>query len=223
MKKNVKNKLLSLFLSLSTILTMSGCNRKINCNIDDMHVHLYRSDVGFTKYSSSELDHLPSDYYRTDDIVYVTPYEFKYYEYLSKNDFLHIETNYDLLKRYFPKISDHIEYEYMYKELVSSENVKDEYNNIVDVKEKYEIRFAWTPIVSDEVLTGNQRTITYAYMGYKIFYDENRNEFDYELSGYYDSIDSLIQAGYTHIRINTFARQVDKNDVIITESLILDK
>ena len=104
MKKNVKNKLLSLFLSLSTILTMSGCNRKINCNIDDMHVHLYRSDVGFTKYSSSELDHLPSDYYRTDDIVYVTPYEFKYYEYLSKNDFLHIETNYDLLKRYFPKM-----------------------------------------------------------------------------------------------------------------------
>ena len=60
-------------------------------------------------------------------------------------------------------------------------------------------------------------------MGYRIFYDENRNEFDYELSGYYDSIDSLIQAGYTHIRINTFARQVDKNDVIITESLILDK
>ena len=224
MNRNIKNKLVAYGLTLASVISLNGCARKINCNIEENHVHLYKSDNGIVKYDSSELDVLPSNYYRTDITLNVTPYERSYFNYLSDNGFIHIETNYDLLKKYFPKLPDYTEYEYSYEELTNSKEIRDENGDIVEVINKYGIKYDWIKIPKDENLTGKERTITYAYRGYKIYFDERQKKFYYELSGYYDTLDDLIKDGYTHIKINTFVRQVDKNDVIsLSDEITLTK
>lgn len=221
--KKIKDKLILYGLSLASIINLSACNREIRCADKKSHVHLYTSNNGLSKYSSSEFEYLNDDYSKSDQIKYVDLFELRYYNYLIKNNFLDLELNYDYLKKYFPKIPDCREYEYTYKRLIDTKKIRDEFGNVVDIEEKFKTCFGWCRIVDDKELTGNERIVSCGYMGYKIIYNEERDSFSYERSGYYDSIDELLSAGYTHIKIKTFTRVVDKNNIIKNNSLVLSK
>ncbi len=214
MKKNNKNKLILYALTLLSVVNISGCVKKNSCNKEDRHVHLYVSDYGFMRYASDEYYKMAANYYKTDYTVDVNAYEQKYHDYISDNNFLHIETNYDLLKKYYPKLPDQIEYEYVYDELIDKKYIRNQYGEIIEEKDIFETKTNWTSDVRNKNLTGNQRVMGYGYRGYKIYFDNNKNCFYYELSDYYDTLDDLLNAGYTHVNLKTFAKRIEKNEII---------
>lgn len=221
MKRKYKNKLIIFGLTLAEVFSLYGCARN-NCDIEVPHVHEYISSNGFKKYNYKEYRTLPNGYIKTDEVKEIEREEYEYYRLLENRNLLSIEDNYEYLKKYFPKLPNVIEYEYEYDEIVNEKRIRDEYGNIIDIEYKYETKTNWTTIPNDKKLTGNIREVTYAYRGYKILYDEATNSYYPVLSACYNTIDELIEAGYTHVRISSLLKKVDVSEVVDNKILALN-
>ena len=178
-------------LSATTILTMSGCAKTVECNVEGKHSHTYVTEEGYEKEVESEKEKLGS-FYRTDEYQELTDEEEQELKKVNKSKLLRIDDNMDELLDLESSLYDYIQYEYKYRKrrtrfvgpiIMSTTRTRTAYTNDKD----------------HSGLTGNERTVTHKFIGYNIVQKEN-GKFDVVESEPMDSIEELVDAGYEYVK-----------------------
>lgn len=216
MKRNLKNKLVLYGLSVIASINMSGCAKKVDCNINENHVHLYTSEDNYSTYCDGEKEYIRIDgipFYRDNKYKLVSTIEESFYHFLQKNNLVSIDEHYDLILKDNPKIEDYTEYQYKYKTMYMMSTGK----TTIPMTQTH---YSWTTDSTDTRLTGKTRVITNGYVGYRVYYDE-KGKFNVEKSGFYYTLDDLISAGYDYFVPGSVSKLIDSVEIVNTESMTL--
>lgn len=146
-----------------TLTTLSGCNKKMDCDIDYHHMHKYISEEGFETYKDSEYE-TNCDMNWTKEITKPN----KEQKEMAKFDLLKIEDNKKALEKDTKNDLPYVVYEY-----------KHRYSTPIRVGKI--TTYAWhtsyklTTDANHSNLTGYVRDVSFKYRGYKIGKDEDGN------------------------------------------------
>lgn len=188
-----RNKLISI-LTLTTILSVfSGCGKKVECNINEEHAHIYVNEEGYVRDIESEREQI-GDFRRTEDYSPITETDSKKLSYAFERDLLPIESNIEKLTELESKVYDYTEYEY--EETYFSPIY---INDIMYVNYITESKYSKDPGVGNK--TGNERTVSHKFIGYNVIIDEKETPRLIK-SEPMDSIEDLINNGYTYVSEN---------------------
>lgn len=146
-----------------TLTSLSGCNKKMDCDIDYDHMHKYVSEEGFITFKDSEYEK-DCGMYWTDEVVTANEEQ----ERMDLFDLLKIEDNQNSLEEATKNDFPYIEYEYKYT--TRSIIRIGKHTRVIHHHKK-----AFTKDSNHSNLTGYVREVTYQYMGYKIKKDEDGN------------------------------------------------
>lgn len=166
MKKIKINKKMIGILSGTFILSsisLNGCNKKIDCDIEIEHAHKYISTEGFSTYKISEYE-IQDKLFRQNEYLKIT----SEIELMNQFNLLKIEDNIDSIIEDTSNDLPHIEYEYQYRysitQIISGIPITSWYN-----------ANGFTTDSHHANLTGNIYDIDYQYKAYKIITDEEGN------------------------------------------------
>ena len=182
-------------LSATTILTMSGCAKTVECNVEGKHSHTYVTEEGYEKEVESEKEKLGS-FYRTDEYQELTNQEAKELKKATKAKLIRINDNIDKLLELESSLYDYIQYEYSetemktYYEIDGNGNGKTSYRFVTE--------YHYTNDSERFGLTGDTRVVTHMFIGYKITNDNGK--ITIVKSEPMKSIEELVEAGYTHVK-----------------------
>lgn len=206
-RKNLALRGVSLVLAGSLLTcTLSGCSKKVDCDINERHVHAYVNDEGFTKYLEKENESYYG-YNRRDDYIDITKEDSEFFKYLNKEYLLRIEDNQEQIGIIESNNEDFIEYRYRYTYMmaiphtVSNGKSTSTYFTYVPMT-----GYSWTTNKDHSRLTGEQRRCHYVYRAYKIEKDE-KGKYALIPSEYVDSIEDL-NGEYPYIK-ETFFKVID--------------
>lgn len=144
-------------LSGTLVVTgLTGCGKKMDCDIEDEHMHKYVSEEGFETYKEGEYE-VNSDMAWTKEVT--TPN--KQLETMSDFDLIRIDENIEALENATKNDLPYVEYEYKYTYYVPMRVGK-----ITVSSPRTGRRF--TTDLNHERLTGYIRDVDYKYQGYKI-------------------------------------------------------
>lgn len=174
-------------LSLATILcstTLSGCVKKIDCDKEGEHAHLYTTeDEKFKTYRSGELSQLPTAHnentiniYWNEESIPLT----EEIENMEKFCLFKISDNVETLKRREKKDKKKVYQEYQY--LSTKYKPKYRYGAYVPTIE-------YTTDKNHKELTGMVRDVYYQYQGYKMEYVNGK--LNLISSGLVDSLEEI--------------------------------
>lgn len=202
-------------LVLSLPLSLTGCGEKADCNINGSHAHMYRSNIGFTKYIEDE--HLKHEGYdRYDDYINIEGQE-DLYDFLKKKDLMKIDDNLEVIKSTQDSLEDYTEYRYTYTYMQPVPHTT-KIGKTTTVYYTYipMIRYSWTKDPNHSRLTGETRLCHYVYVAYKV---EKNDKGKYVLipSPYTDDV-TTIKDEYSYIKknfykiVNEYGKEVDYED-----------
>lgn len=202
-KKNLALRGVSLVLAGSLLTcTLSGCSKKVDCDIDRRHAHAYVNDEGFTKYLEKENESSFS-YDRTDEYIELSDEEADILKFANKKDLLRIEDNEELICNIESENEDYIEYRYSYLYMmpiphtVSNGKTSSTYFTYIPMT-----GYSWTTDKNHSRLTGQQRRCHYVYQAYKIAKNE-KGKYVLIPSEYVDSIEEL-NGEYPYMKENFY-------------------
>ncbi|MBR4178980.1 MAG: hypothetical protein IKR57_06510 [Bacilli bacterium] len=217
MSKEFKSKLLSLMLSLDVIL-LAGCGNKVDCSIEGKHMHEYTNAYGIERYIDSENEYVGGYYNlrydRTDSYIELTNENEELYKFISRNDLVNIEDNYDKILAFQNDLYDYLEFQYSHEESHIQLDSKG------DMHIKTTTEYDWTTDPYHSSLTGRKRIITHVYYGYNIIRN-SRGKFKLQRSGPVQDINLLVQMGYKYISSN-LVTAVNKNDYLREVGITVD-
>lgn len=140
-----------------------GCDKKMNCNIEEKHVHKYVSEEGFEMYKEGEYKE-NADMFWTKETKVLN----EKLKTLSDFDLIKIEDNLKALENATNNDLPYIEYEYTYTYYVQRKVGK------VTISSPH-IGKNFTTNSQHSSLTGKIRDVEFKYKGYKIDQDKKGN------------------------------------------------
>ena len=158
--KNLKltKKITSICLLSATITlsSLSGCAKKMDCDIETEHAHKYVSEEGYFMYKDSEYE-TKDDMTWTDETIALN----SEIETLDKFDLLKIDDNIEALEQEMSKDLPYIEYQYSYSYTTYIKSGKI----LIPI---HHTGYAYTTDKNHGRLTGKARDVNYKYRAYKI-------------------------------------------------------
>ncbi len=158
--KNFKltKKIASIYLLSATITlsSLSGCAKKMDCDIETEHAHKYVSEEGYFMYKDSEYE-TKDDMTWTDETIALN----SEIETLDKFDLLKIDDNLEALEEDMSKDIPYIEYQYRYT-YYTRMKVGKTHITVPHTGRRY------TTDKDHSRLTGKVRDVNYKYRAYKI-------------------------------------------------------
>lgn len=185
---------------------LTGCSKKVDCDVNGQHAHVYVNDEGFIKYLERENESY-FGYDRTDDFWMISDEYSKLLKFLNKKDLVRIEDNEELISTIEGNNTDYIEYRYSYSYLmpiphsVSNGKTTTTYYTYIPMT-----GHSWTTNKNHSRLTGDQRRCHYVYQAYKVEKDE-KGKYVLIPSEYVDSLDEL-NGEYPYIK-TVFYKVID--------------
>ena len=206
MKKETKQ-IIAGVLGAATVFTTSACAKKVDCNIDEMHSHTYVNDEGYAWEVKSEREFI-GDFYRTDDYKNVTNEDNDRLRMIYFYDLIRIDDNLDKLLELESSLYDYEQYEYSYTERQLFMVGKTASSRLVTY-------YDYTNNKDVDNLTGNERTVTHKFIGYKLIHGE-KGRLDMIKSEPMDTIQELLDAGYEYVKYDRLYAGYDRetNDFI---------
>lgn len=178
MKKTyVNKKLLAILISSGMAITLTGCGKVSNCNIENEHIHIYHNEKNnLTKYINSEKLKVKgfdwtADY--SEDIENVSL--------ICENDFYIINDNLEYLKK-IVNSNQHQREEYVINDYIYGNyygydygyNYKSKkYEYFMGYHTGYHYESHWKNVDLNEYTDNKVRDITYKYKVYKINDDKS--------------------------------------------------
>lgn len=167
--KLIKNSISSV-LCLTTLLSLSGCVKEVDCDIDGEHVHVYvNSESHLTRYIDSEKEYI-DDLSRTDSYLNMND-ELKF---INDNKLYIVEENINYLNNEIKKYSltrQAYVYDYIYGSYYGYDYgfnpASGEYEYYYGFHTGHHYGYEWQDIGLDEYTTDKVRDITYKFRFYK--------------------------------------------------------
>ncbi len=217
MNNEVKKAIISLSL-FTSLLTMAGCGKEAECDIEGSHIHKYKSNQGIERYIEGESESTYSfgsnTYYRTDDYITLDEESEKIYKVVSDKSLVGIEDNKSLLFDISDNLKDYYEFKYYYYETeyhthyyTDGDGKQHSYTTSEEVK-----KYKWTTDPDHRNLTGDKRIITHVFYGYNVVKGENGNYTVIE-GGPVDDIRLLIEMGYKYVD-NSIYHEMEREDYL---------
>lgn len=161
-KKIIELRGLPLVLASTLALTgLAGCSKKADCDVKEMHAHLYTNEDGLQRYCVSEQVSYEG-YERQEEAIPLTEEEASLHKFLAKKDFIKLEDNLDVILAKQSQNQDYVEYEY-WDTMPGGPMGMPIINQVYD----------WTSDPSHENLTGETRFCHYVYQAYNVMKDEH--------------------------------------------------
>lgn len=158
--KNLKltKKITGICLLSTTIAisSLSGCAKKMDCDIETEHAHKYISEEGYFTYKDSEYE-IKDDMSWTDEITDMN----SEVEALDKFDLIKIDDNLEALEKEMSNDKPYIEYEYSYLYTTFISTGK----SLIPISHT---GYDYTTDKNYGSLTGYVRDVDYKYRSYKI-------------------------------------------------------
>lgn len=177
-----------------TFTSLSGCSKKMDCDIEYNHMHKYVSEEGFETFKESEYEY-DCDMNWTNETVEVN----EELQRIDQFDLLKIENNEKVLEEATKNDLPYVEYEYKYRK-----------NRVIRVGKNIRVihysRKTFTKDPNHTNLTGYVRDVSYRYMGYKIEKDEDGN-FQALCSGLVDNLFD-IKDEYPYFKLADYKQKV---------------
>ena len=191
-KKFISICLLSTSITLSSL---SGCAKKMDCDIKTEHAHKYVSEEGYFMYKNSEYE-TQDDMTWTDETISLN----SEITTLDKFNLLKIEDNIDTLEKEISKNSPYTEYQYSYPYTTYIRAGK----NLIPISNT---GYAYTTNKNhDKKLTGKARNVSYKYKAYKIIITEDGTP-KIEASELVDDI-TIIKDEYPYFKLSNYKEKV---------------
>lgn len=195
-KLNITKKLVAVVLSGTTALTLAGCNKKMDCDVEGIHAHRYVSEAGFEGYLNSEYETEDYGYLSWTDTIGEVNDEVNS---MTKFDLLKIEDNLEQIEEDTKNDLPYLEYEYKYSWTTYTRVGK------VNVPQTHTSKkFSTNPNVSRA--TGNVRDVYYKYRGYRVNVNED-GELELEESPLVDSLED-IKDSYPYFKVSDYKQTV---------------
>lgn len=215
MKKNSEyyKKLKASALAILTAVSMSGCAKKVDCDVKVPHQHRYVNSEGFERYISSEYEE-KSGYKRTDDYISYTLDNKKIVGFIEKNGLMRLNDNIELINLLAKNQNDYMEYRYSYTYMQPIPHYT-KIGKVTTVTYTYVpvTRYSWTSDPNHGRLTGETRICHYKYYGYKIVVNE-KGKYELIKSELVDDINTIINE-YPYIKAKYYiVVNYDNNQVI---------
>lgn len=175
----------ALMLSLvSSACILCGCAKKVDCDIEEYHSHVYVNDEGYKRDIVSEKEKV-SGYYRTDEYDIVENAVLA--NSINKNKLLKIDDNLDIITKNQNNNVDFIEYRYRYTTLIP---IFYHIGKVTHVSFVPAIHHSWTTNKDDSRLTGETRICHYVYQACKpVLTDKGKYKLVY--SDYVDDLTTI--------------------------------
>lgn len=165
-----------LLVALVTTLSigLTGCAKKSDCDLKELHLHRYEKD-GIIRYlSREELEY--QGYEWTDDILYMNYGEETLWNFEQKEGLIKIADNEEYLQEQQSNNHDYIEYRYSYDYLLPISHTM----TVGDTTTTYftyipMTDYSWTTNPEHSQLTGETRLCHHVYTAYKIVKNEEGN------------------------------------------------
>lgn len=195
-KLNITKKLVALVLSGTTVLTLAGCNKKMDCDVEEIHAHRYVSDVGFEGYLNSEYATEDYGYLNWTDTIGEVNDEVNI---MTKFDLLKIEDNLEQIEEDTKNDLPFVEYEYKhsYTSMIPAGKV------MVPVRHT-DYRFSDDSNVSNA--TGMVRDVEYKYKGYRVGVNTD-GDLELQESPLVDSLED-IKDDYPYFKVSDYKQTV---------------
>lgn len=139
-----------------TLSSLSGCAKKMDCDIETEHAHKYVSEEGYFMYKDSEYE-TKDDMTWTDETIALN----SEIETLDKFDLLKIDDNLEALEENMSKDIPYIEYQYRHTYYTHTKVGKTHISTP-------HTRHRYTTNKDHSRLTGKVRDVNYKYRAYKI-------------------------------------------------------
>ena len=165
-------------LTILSMFLFSGCAKNVDCDIEDLHAHIYTNEDALVREVMSEREHI-GDFFRTDQYVIVDKEASKLIEFENDEGLFKIEDNISTIEGIASVKEDYTEYRYSYITMVSVPHVvKSGTSTIVTYTHVPVKKHSWTTDSNHRNLTGEERVVHHMYKGYKIVTNANG---DYEV------------------------------------------
>ena len=169
-KIKVRNAIICGFTILSMFL-FSGCAKNVDCNVEDMHAHIYANESGIVREVMSEREHI-GDFFRTDEYVVVDKEMSDLIEFENDEGLYKIADNIDVIEGITSVKEDYTEYRYSYITMLSIPHVVRAGNSTIVTYTHVPVKkYSWTTDANHSRLTGEERIVHHMYKGYKIVTD----------------------------------------------------
>ena len=196
--KNFKltKKIASIYLLTTSIAltSLTGCAKKMDCDVTYDHAHKYVSDEGFFTYKESEHE-TKNNMHWTDNISYIN----SEVEILDKFNLLKIKDNINVLEEEMSNDTPYIEYEYSYI-----------YPTFIEFGKPHISIFGtgydFTTDKERSDLTGMVRDVNYKYRAYKIVTNKKGKQ-KLEESELVDDI-TTIKDEYPYFKLSDYKEKV---------------
>lgn len=183
---------------------LTGCSKKIDCNINGDHAHLYTNEEGMERYVAKEYEGYEG-FTRQDEYVPLTEDEVALYKFLDKKDLVSLNDNLEFLLAQQEQNHDYIEYRYSYRKKVTRMVGKVPMKKIVT-------RYSWTADPNHPDLTGETRVCHYVYQGFNVYKDD-RGRYVAIPSEEVDDTNQLI-GKYAYVKV-CYCKIVDLNTGLV--------
>jgi hypothetical protein len=185
-KKLLKNVIISGCV-LSSLISFSGCSKKVDCNIENEHAHYYVSEENMGRYIQSERVTV-SGLNRLDNYILINEKEEDLIKFINRKDLFRIDQNQHVIDKEIENHQDFTEYRYSFRYTKTVTRTyrsggKTRYRTDVVTRTGY----SWTRNPNHENLTGEERQCHYIYYGYKIIQNE-KGKYKLEKSIPYDNV-----------------------------------
>ena len=202
MNKNIRRRIISLLLSLN-ILTLAGCAKKVDCNVEGDHIHVYTSSDGINRYVKGENETVgkygKSVYTRTDDYLGLNSDNRDLYYFISSHNLVNIEDNLDSLRLLESNLRDYYNFEYYDVNTEEYTTTKYSFGDRIEETHKRDVKtYYWTNNPHHSNLTGKYHVSTHVIYGYNIVRN-SKGHLTIQKSGPVQDIDTLIQMGYKYV------------------------
>ena len=197
--KSIFRKLAIYGLTVANLLTFSGCEKTMPCDIDTLHAHYYVSDDDLGRYIVSEKNSV-SGLKRTDKYVPISDKDKKLLDFENKNGLFKISDNQEVINNITNNQKDCTEYRYRYYYLLPQTIVGP--NGQLTVLLIPHVGHSWTTD-TNKFLTGETRQCHHVYYGYKVIENE-KGDFEVIRSEAVDSISDLPE-GYDYVKQDFYA------------------
>lgn len=177
-----------------SLMSLTGCTKKMDCDIEAEHAHIYTSDENFLSYGTKEYEHI-GDLYWTEEIVPVTDE----IEYMEDKDLLKIEENIGALEQDTKNDFPYIEYEYKYTTTTFVSTGK----TVIPITTTHR---NFTTDENHSRLTGRIRNVEYKYQAYKITTNKKGKK-KLVKSDLVDNIEDIMDE-YPYFKLKDFKQKV---------------
>lgn len=179
-----------------TLITtgLSGCGKKMDCDIEYEHMHKYVSEEGFETYKEGEYEK-NSDMFWTEKVIASN----EQLEVISDFDLIRIDENVEALEEATKNDLPYLEYEYRHTYYVSRKIGKSR------IRVPHTVR-RFTTDLEHGRLTGRARDVDYKYKGYKIGENKRGKTIIIESELVDDLVD--IKDEYPYFKLSDYKQQV---------------